>query len=178
MNDISGSHLCSYMILTTLDMLYEKHWHEFREALLHQMLEYKKVAGYPDGILFDIVWPDLDIDTELEVRKHDQVRPYVIQIDFTCIIILPDTLLTDGCCCCGDVCDDADAPMALTTRVTKCIRCEPCYLCADCCVQQPDGDAVCMLCIEREDLDYFSLSSRQRLRWDIVDRMAAKRSVD
>jgi hypothetical protein len=151
-------------------MLDEKHWLEFRKALLVEMSDYKKAAGYPNCIRFDLVWPDLDIAAELEVRKHDQVRPIVMQIDLTCIIVLPEEWLSDGCCSCGDFCDDADDPMTPTTRLSNCVRCEPCYLCADCCVQHPDGYAVCLLCIEREELDYWWLSSRQRLRWHMVDR--------
>ena len=133
------------------------------------MTEYKKAAGYPSSILFELVLPDLDINTELELRKHEIVCTNVIQIDLTCIIVLPDFWLRDGYCSCGDISDDADDPMTPSTRETNCIRCYTCYLCEDCCVQHPDGYAVCMLCIAREELDYLSLSSRQRLRWHIVE---------
>ena len=53
-NDVCGEHLCNVVVHTTRDVLQQKQWHVFREALVFQMSDYKKAAGYPMCITLDL----------------------------------------------------------------------------------------------------------------------------
>ena len=77
-----------------------------------------------------------------------------------------------SCASCDGPCEDAD-DWPGDGRERNCIRCRPCYLCADCRVYI-SKHPVCMLCLEEEDIS--SLTPPQRSRfdrlsqwWDAID---------
>ena len=85
---------------------------------------------------------------------------------------------TDQCFVCGDPAEDVDLPMATRSREDNCYRCNPRSLCDGCRIMQPNAKPICLACLSDRDIAAKALTSRERRRYDALQRWWAEFDSD
>ena len=108
------------------------------------MLALARRLGVPIRFV-NLTWP-------LHPRPSTPIQT-VYNVSFT--LSLPESRGDVQCCdCCESDCEDADDYPGdeVGGRIWRCHECKPCLLCSECRVELPNGDVLCLLCIDGSQL--------------------------